>query len=139
VADGPRQFIPLPDRIALRAIHALGSVGLGAEGAIAMRAASFLCAIGITMLLPVCGAQAQIYSGNDTGGIIPWSCQIEPVAGRIAAGFCARYNKYARITGVQRHLGDYISFECLWSPHVGTYARPAVPLYSRGCSPLLTK
>jgi hypothetical protein len=104
-----------------------------------MRAASFLCAIGITMLLPVCGAQAQIYAGNDTGGIIPWSCQIEPVAGRIAAGHCARWNKYARITGVQRHPGDYISFECLWSPHVDTFARPAVPLYSRGCGPTWTK
>jgi hypothetical protein len=112
-----------------------------------MRAASVLCAIGIT-LLPLAGAPAQfypgndtaeVYHGNDTGGIIPWSCRIEPVAGRIAATHCARYNKYARITGVQRHPGDYISFECLWSPHVDTFARPAVPLYSRGCAPIWAK
>lgn len=112
-----------------------------------MRAASVFCAIGI-MLLPAARASAQlfpgndtgqVYHGNDTGGIIPWSCRIEPVAGRIAANHCARYDKYARITGVQRHPGDYISFECLWSPHVDTFARPAVPLHGSGCAPLLVK
>jgi len=103
-----------------------------------MRAAAVFCAIGIT-LVPVAGAHAQVYPGNDTGGIIPWSCRVEPVAGRIAATHCAHYNKYARITGVQRHPGDYISFECLWSPHVATFARPAVPLHSSGCAPLWVK
>jgi len=79
-------------------------------------------------------AQDPIWAGNDTGGLIPWSCQVEPYAPRIAAGHCAQYHKYARITGVQRHPGDYISFLCLWSPYVDRFAKPAVPLYS-GCAP----
>jgi hypothetical protein len=99
-----------------------------------MRAASILGVIGITLLLGVSGAQAQVTAGNDTGGIILWSCQIEPYAFRIAASHCAQFHKYARITGVQRHPGDYISFACLWSPYVDRYARPAVPLYG-GCAP----
>jgi hypothetical protein len=99
-----------------------------------MRAASVLCVAGITLLFPVSGAQAQIWAGNDTGGVIPWSCQVEPYAPRIAADHCAHYNKYARITGVQRHPGDYISFACLWSPSVDRYAKPALPLYA-GCAP----
>jgi hypothetical protein len=101
-----------------------------------MKAASVFFIAGITMLFPVSGAMAQdpIWAGNDTGGLIPWSCQVEPYAPRIAAGHCAQYHKYARITGVQRHPGDYISFSCLWTPYVDIYAKPAVPLYG-GCTP----
>jgi hypothetical protein len=73
------------------------------------------------------GAQAQVYHGNDTGGIIPWSCENEAVAQQIAAAYCARWDKYHRITSVHRHPGDFISFNCLWSPHVNPYALPAVP------------
>ena len=103
-----------------------------------MKAATVLFIAGITMLFPVSGALAQdpIWAGNDTGGLIPWSCQVEPYAPRIAAGHCAQYRKYARITGVQRHPGDYISFACLWSPYVDRYAKPAVPLYYGGCAPV---
>jgi hypothetical protein len=102
-----------------------------------MKAATVFFIAGITMLFPVSGALAQdpIWAGNDTGGLIPWSCQVEPYAPRIAAGHCAQYHKYARITGVQRHPGDYISFACLWSPYVDRYAKPAVPLYG-GCAPV---
>jgi hypothetical protein len=91
-----------------------------------MRAATFLGAIGMAMLLPLTGAQAQVWHGNDTGGIIPWSCENEALAPRAAAGHCAWYNKYARITAVNRQYGDYISFNCLWSPNVDRYAHPAV-------------
>jgi hypothetical protein len=102
-----------------------------------MKAASVFFIAGITVLLPVSGALAQdpIWAGNDTGGLIPWSCQVEPYAPRIAAGHCAQYHKYARITGIQRHTGDYISFACLWTPYVDIYAKPAVPLYG-GCAPV---
>src|SRR5262245_40539952 len=72
------------------------------------------------------GAQAQVYEGNDTGGIISWSCEAEAMAQQIAAEYCARWNKYHRITSVHRQYGDYISFNCLWSPHVNRYAIPAV-------------
>ena len=104
-----------------------------------MRATAFLGAIfgaiGMAMLLPPTGAQAQfwhsgpevlVWHGNDTGGIIPWSCENEALAPRAAAGHCARFNKYARITGVTPQYGAYISFNCLWSPYVDRYARPAV-------------
>jgi hypothetical protein len=98
-----------------------------------MRAATFLGAIGMALLLPLTGAQAQfwyfnnpVWHGNDTGGIIPWSCANEAAAPRAAAGHCAQFNKYARITGVHRQYGDYISFNCFWSPDVDRFARPPV-------------
>jgi hypothetical protein len=98
--------------------------------------AIFLGAIGMAML-PLTGAQAQfwhsgpealVWHGNDTGGIIPWSCENEAWATQAAAGYCARFSKYARITGVNRQYGDYISFNCLWSPSVDRYAHPAVAM-----------
>ena len=100
-----------------------------------MRATIFLGAIGLAMLLPLTGAKAQfwhsgpevlVWHGNDTGGIIPWSCENEAWAPQAAAGYCARFNKYARITGVNRQYGDYISFNCLWSPYADRFAKPAV-------------
>ena len=87
-------------------------------------------ATGMAMLLPLTGAQAQVWHGNDTGGIIPWSCENEAAAQQAAAGYCARFNKYARIAGVHRQYGDYISFNCLWSPNVDRFARPAVAMRS---------
>ena len=80
----------------------------------------------IGVVLWAATAQAQVYRGNDTGGIIPWSCEIEAVAQYIAADYCARWDKYHRITSVHRQYGDYIAFHCLWSPHVNRYALPAV-------------
>jgi len=77
-------------------------------------------------LLVSAPAQAQIYHGNDTGGIIPWSCENEADAQAIAAAYCARWDKYHRITSVHRQYGDYIAFACLWSPYVNPYAIPAV-------------
>jgi hypothetical protein len=77
-------------------------------------------------LVPLSGALAQIYRGNDTGGLISWSCESEAAAPQIAADACARYNKYARITQVHRQYGDFITYRCLWSPRVDIYATPAV-------------
>jgi hypothetical protein len=81
----------------------------------------------LALVLASMGAQAQVYHGNDTGGIIPWTCENEALAQQIAAAYCARWDKYHRITSVHRHYGDYISFNCLWSPYVNPYALPAVP------------
>jgi hypothetical protein len=77
-------------------------------------------------------ARAQVYHGNDTGGIIPWSCETEAAALSIAAEYCARWDKYPRITSVHRQYGDYIAFHCLWSPYVNPYAIPPVRTRS-GC------
>ena len=91
-----------------------------------MRAALLGSVIGVSVLLSGASVRAQIYHGNDTGGIIPWSCENEAMAPQIAAAYCARWDKYHRITSVHRQYGDYIAFACLWSPHVNPYAIPAV-------------
>ena len=79
------------------------------------------------LMLWAAPAQAQVYEGNDTGGIISWSCENEAMAHQIAAAYCARWDKHHRITSVHRQFGDYIAFSCLWSPYVNRYALPAVP------------
>jgi hypothetical protein len=89
-----------------------------------MRCARWVCVIGVLLLAG--GAHAQVFRGNDTGGIIPWSCENEADAAAIAADHCARWDKYARIISVHRQYGDYIGFACLWSPYVNPYALPAV-------------
>jgi len=55
-------------------------------------------------------------TGNDTGGIIPWTPENERDAPALAQAHCARYNKYARATSIVRQPGYYIGFECVWSP-----------------------
>ena len=66
------------------------------------------------------------HKSNDTGGIIPWSCENEAMAQQIAGAYCARWDKYHRITSVHRQYGDFIAFNCLWAPNVNPYAMPAV-------------
>jgi hypothetical protein len=89
-------------------------------------------------------AQIYIYHANDTGGIIPWSCENEAMAQQAAAAYCARWDKYHRITSVHRQYGDFIAFSCLWSPYVNPYALPAVPTrntcyYPRPLPVIITK
>ena len=91
-----------------------------------MRLALLLGAVGVAVVLAGASAQAQVYEGNDTGGIIPWSCENEAMAPQITAAYCARWNKYPRITSVHRQYGDFIAFSCLWSPQIARYALPAV-------------
>jgi hypothetical protein len=94
------------------------------------------------MFLPLDGAQAQfwfggpqrlVWHGNDTGGIIPWSCENEASAQAAAAAYCAQWHKYSRITGVNRQYGDYISFNCLWTPNIGRSDLPPVPTRTASC------
>ena len=91
-----------------------------------MRAAWHLSLIGMAVALFSANADAQVYRGNDTGGIIPWSCENEADARAIAGAYCAGWNKYARITGVVPMYGNYISFNCLWRPNIGPYQLPVV-------------
>ena len=67
-----------------------------------------------------------VHRGNDAGGIISWTCEAEAAARVIAADHCARWGKFARITSVHRHYGDFISFNCLWRPDIARYQIPAV-------------
>jgi len=88
-----------------------------------------LLVLGVAFVLSAARADAQVYAvyqGNDTGGIISWSCETEALAHDIAGAHCARFGKYHRITGVHRQYGDYISFNCLWNPHMARFALPAV-------------
>ena len=65
------------------------------------------------------GANAQWWygvTGNQEGGLIPWSPGIERVAIQVAAEHCAGYNKIAYITGPNRGYGNYISFTCRYHP-----------------------
>jgi hypothetical protein len=96
-----------------------------------MRVAVALSVIGMALGLSASAAQAQAFAqGNDTGGIIPWSCENEVAAPAIAAAHCAGWGKYPRISSVHRQYGDYIAFNCLWNPHMARFALPAVPTRS---------
>jgi hypothetical protein len=53
-------------------------------------------------------------TGNDTGGIIQWTPEIDPIYRDIAAAHCARWNRLAGITSVRRTNGDYIGFRCVY-------------------------
>ena len=55
-------------------------------------------------------------TGNDTGGIIPWSPAAERDALDIAQRNCGQFHKYAAITTIHREYGDYIVYDCRWEP-----------------------
>jgi hypothetical protein len=102
----------------------------------AMRIVAVWAIVGTAMLGTgmIGAAQAQPYlKGNDTGGIIAWSCEAELMAQRIAGEHCAWYGKYHRITSVHRMYGDYIGFQCLWNPRLARFAIPAVRTRSHAC------
>jgi hypothetical protein len=92
-----------------------------------MRLTGIAAVVGLSIGLSTSVALSDAYvQGNDTGGIISWSCENEAAAPAIAADFCASYNKYPRISSVHRQYGDYIAFRCLWSPQVAKFQIPAV-------------
>ncbi len=55
-------------------------------------------------------------TGNDTGGIIPYSPDIEGSYEQIAQNYCARWNRLSHVTSVHRVYGDYVSFVCIDKP-----------------------
>jgi hypothetical protein len=61
----------------------------GVAGVVAMRV---LLSMFVVLLLGAASAHAQVYHGNDTGGIIPWSRETEAAAPQIAARYCARWD-----------------------------------------------
>jgi hypothetical protein len=96
-----------------------------------MRVAWLLSVAGLAISLSAADVKAQaLVQGNDTGGIIPWSCENEAAAWQVAGAFCAGYAKYPRITSVYRQYGGYIGFHCLWDPKIGRYQIPVVPVRS---------
>jgi hypothetical protein len=89
-----------------------------------------IAVLGLFLGLGSVTGSAQVYHGNDTGGIISWSCENEAMAKQIADEYCARWNKYPRITSIIRGYGNFIGFHCLWSPYVNPYALPPVRVRS---------
>jgi hypothetical protein len=55
-------------------------------------------------------------TGNDTGGIIPYSPALEGVYEQMAHDYCARWRRLSKVTSVHRVYGDYISFVCIDKP-----------------------
>ena len=96
-----------------------------------MRTVALWTVVGLCFGFSMPGALAETYvKGNDTGGIITWSCESEAAARAIAAEHCARFGKSARITGVHRKFGEHISFHCLWNPHIARFQLPPVGVRS---------
>jgi hypothetical protein len=75
---------------------------------------SIVVALAVGALAGACAAPGPGVTGNDTGGIIPWSPINHQLAPDLAAQHCAYYRKYARITSVRARYGDYIAFACSW-------------------------
>jgi hypothetical protein len=55
-------------------------------------------------------------TGNDTGGIFPYSPDVEPIYHQIAGDYCARWGRFAKVTSVHRVYGDYVGFVCYDRP-----------------------
>jgi hypothetical protein len=55
-------------------------------------------------------------TGNDTGGIFPYSPDVEGVYQQIAEDHCARWGRLAQVTSIHRKYGDYVSFVCYDRP-----------------------
>jgi hypothetical protein len=64
------------------------------------------------LLLTACTGPGSGLTGNDTGGIIPFTSMTPDQAQDIAIGHCARYDKVAVPTGVDARTGGYYSFSC---------------------------
>jgi hypothetical protein len=55
-------------------------------------------------------------TGNDTGGIFPYSPDLEGSYEKIAQDYCARWHRLSYVTSVHRMYGDYVSFVCIDKP-----------------------
>jgi hypothetical protein len=55
-------------------------------------------------------------TGNDTGGIFPYSPYIEHNYKQIAAEYCASWGRLSHVTSVRRRYGDYVGFVCIDKP-----------------------
>jgi len=89
----------------------------------------FLIALGIALALavPLSGGTALAtggefagpgpgITGNDTGGIFPYSPDVEGSYQQISEGYCARWGRMAKVTSIHRKYGDYVSFVCYDRP-----------------------
>jgi len=55
-------------------------------------------------------------TGNDIGGIFPYTPDVEGTYQQMAASYCARWHRLSHVTSVHRKYGDYVSFVCIDKP-----------------------
>jgi hypothetical protein len=55
-------------------------------------------------------------TGNDIGGIFPYSPNVEPIYRHIATDHCARWGRFAKVTSIHRVYGEYVGFVCYDRP-----------------------
>jgi hypothetical protein len=88
------------------------------------RHSSILVAVGVLLAISAGGAMADHHfagpgpgvTGNDTGGIFPYSPDVEKIYQQIAADYCAKWHRLSHVTSVHRKYGDYVSFVCIDKP-----------------------
>jgi hypothetical protein len=87
------------------------------------RNALLLMALAIALIVAATGLARATFTGpdpwitgNDTGGIIPYSPDIEGSYEQMAQNYCARWNRLSHVTSVHRVYGDYVSFVCIDRP-----------------------
>jgi hypothetical protein len=85
------------------AIAVSAAVGLGGSGA--------ALAIGAEFAGP-----GPAVTGNDTGGIFPYSPDVQPIYHQIAGDYCARWGRFAKVTSIHRVYGEYVGFVCYDRP-----------------------
>jgi hypothetical protein len=88
-----------------------------------MRNPLILVALSVALTLTAGGAALARFAGpgpgitgNDTGGIIPYTPALEDTYEQIAQSYCARWGRLSHVTSVHRKYGDYISFVCIDKP-----------------------
>jgi hypothetical protein len=55
-------------------------------------------------------------TGNDTGGIFPYTPDVAADYQQIAGDYCARWGRLSKVTSIHRTYGDYVSFVCYDRP-----------------------
>lgn len=83
-----------------------------------MRTGIYIAHVLVGLALSACSGPGRGVTGNDTGGIIPYSPAVEPIYRDLAAAHCARWHRLSHITSVHREYGDYIGFVCIDRPGV---------------------
>jgi hypothetical protein len=81
-------------------------------------ALAFLCFTGTAALAgAIFVGPGPGLTGNDTGGIISYSPDLDRVAYReMATEWCARWGRLSHVTSMHRIYGDYVSFVCIDRP-----------------------
>ena len=73
-----------------------------------------LTAIALAMAAGLAACVGPGLTGNDTGGIIPWSPENQVIAREWAEQYCGSYGKVAEMRWGLPRYGEYIAFDCIF-------------------------